>query len=147
MLVFVTFMHLSHWYVPQLEVLLSDGTTPSFPHFIQVVHTTGRRPLTGRGFKPSITVEWQYDWCRSLRSNLNLLSVAIRQTPGETTSTLTRLMLLYYTETWPNYNLTYTVDHTFGYHSQKFKCACAKSSLLAHSTEIRGTNFKHFKLL
>ena len=35
----------------------------------------------------------------------------------------------------------YTVDHTFGYHSQKFIHAYAKLSVYDHGTEIRGENF------
>ena len=59
--------------------------------------------------------------------------------------TSTRLMWLYSTERRPNHSLMYTVDHTFGYHSQKFIHTCAKLSAHAHSTEIRGRKFKQFK--
>ena len=42
----------SHYrrYVLRLEVLLGGGTALRSPHFIRVVHTTGRRPLIGHGF-------------------------------------------------------------------------------------------------
>ena len=63
----------------------------------------------------------------------------------EMTNTLTHLMWLYYIESRPNHNLVYTVDHTFGYHSQKLICACVKSSVHAHGTEIRGGNSEQFK--
>ena len=39
----------------------------------------------------------------------------------------------------------YTVDHTFGYRSKKLICACTKSSVHTHDTEIRGGNFKQSK--
>ena len=45
-----------------------------------------------------------------------------------------------YTRRQLNHNLMYTMDHTFGYHSKKFICACVKLSAHAHGTEIRGGN-------
>ena len=39
----------------------------------------------------------------------------------------------------------YTVEHTLGYHSQKFIRACTKLPAHAHGTKIRGGNFKWFK--
>ena len=40
-----------------------------------------------------------------------------------------------------------SVNHTFGYFSEKFMHVCAKSSVDAHSTEISDGNFKHFKTI
>ena len=54
--------------------------------------------------------------------------------------TCTRLISPYYTKRQPNRNFKYTVDRVFGYRSQKFRDACAKSSTHAHSAEIRGGN-------
>ena len=60
--------------------------------------------------------------------------------------TFTHLMSLYYTERRLNHDLMYTMDHTFSNRSQKFICACEKSSTHAHGTEIRGGKFKYLKL-
>ena len=54
---------------------------------------------------------------------------------GETSITSTHLMSPYYTERRPSHNLMYTVDHTFTYSSEKFLCACAESSMHAHTTK------------
>ena len=43
------------------------------------------------------------------------------------TNPLTHLMSPYYTERLPNHNLLYTMDHTFGYCSQKLIRTCVKS--------------------
>ena len=40
----------------------------------------------------------------------------------------------------------YTVNQTFSYHSQKFICACVKSSVDAHGSEIRGKILNGLKL-
>ena len=44
-----------------------------------------------------------------------------------------------------NHNLMYTMEHTFGYQSKKFTCACVKSSAHAHNTKIRVGNYKYFE--
>ena len=66
-------MPLSHYrrYVPRLEVLLSEGTAPRSPHFVQVIHTTGGRPLIGHSFLLLIIVGWQFYKCSVTFSNLN----------------------------------------------------------------------------
>ena len=100
------------------------------PHFIRVVHATGTvicgyRHLT-KQLCPSIAV---------------LDSIVTLCHSGETLSPLT----LCYTESRLNHNLMYIVDYNFCYCSKKFMYACKKSSAHAHSTELKGENFKHFK--
>ena len=109
---------------------------PRSPHFVRVVHTTGGviRSYThlAKHPCPSNTVRDLYGPC-----------VIVAKRP----CTSTRIMSLYKTERRPNNNLMYTVDQTFGYHSQKFICACAESSAHAPATKIRGGKFKYFKTL
>ena len=128
------------------DVLLSGGPITRSLHFVWVVHTKDGLPLIGHGFltvsnsrttvlqtlvtkkQPQVTFgsrdmnRWQND------QYLNSPYVAV----------------LHWKMT-ESYSLMYTVDHTFGYCSQKFISTCTKSSAHAHGTEIRGGNFKQFK--
>ena len=102
---------------------------PRSPHLVRVVHATGG---VIHGYKHLVKRP-----CPLPFENCD--------TVAKRPFTSTHLMLPYYTERQPSHKLMYTVDHTFGYHSQKFICTCMKWSMHAHGIEIRGGNFKQFK--
>ena len=126
-------------YAPRLEVLVGGRTTPRSPHFNYRQTATDWTQFflivnNSRMTVPQTLVTEKQPSVTSTRRQTN--------TRGETTNILTHLLSPCYIERWPNPNLMYTVDHTFGNRSNKFIRACAKSSAHVHGTEIKGANFK-----
>ena len=66
---------------------------------------------------------------------------------GEMPYTSTDLIPLYYTKRRLSHSLMYTLDHTLGFRSKKFRRACAESSMHAHRTKSEVEILKIVKLL
>ena len=128
-----SFMPLSHYrqYVLRLEVLFTGRPPPRVaPFHLNCLHYRQcNSHLYAFGDMPlSFNYHWRFIY------NLVTQGQNIQYLNSLKDDRITTLCTLY------------TVDHTFGYHSKKFICTCAKSSAHAHGTKFRGGNFINFKI-
>ena len=115
-------------YIPWWEVFLGSWTASRSPHLVRVVHTTGRQLLIGHGFL-AINNSWMTvlkTWVTVKQPQLTFGSRRMNKWRNNQYQNSPCVFVWY--RRWPNHNLMYTVDHTFGYRSKKFVLASTELS-------------------